>query len=70
MQFRRRMAETGRIAVEARGGPDEEWTEPTAAALGHPSPFTDAWEVGQAVERGAGTARSYRRSSPSRSATS
>jgi len=55
MQFRRRMAETGTIVVEVRSGPDAEWTESTATAPGYPSPFTAAWEAGQAVERGAGT---------------
>ncbi|MEV5429497.1 fumarylacetoacetate hydrolase family protein [Streptomyces sp. NPDC052701] len=53
MQFRRRMTETGRIAVEVRGGPDEEWTESTAAALGYVSPFTEAWEAKQAAGHGA-----------------
>ncbi|MFF3485537.1 fumarylacetoacetate hydrolase family protein [Streptomyces sp. NPDC002701] len=53
MEFRRRMADTGSIVVEARGGPDQEWTESAATTLGYSSPFTDAWEAGQAAERGA-----------------
>lgn len=54
MQFRRRMAKTGDIVTEVRSGPDEEWKESTTTALGYASPFTNAWEVRQAADRGAG----------------
>lgn len=51
MQFRRRLAETGEIVVETRGGPDEEWRKSTSSGPGQVSRSAEAQETEQAAKR-------------------
>ncbi|MFI2380226.1 fumarylacetoacetate hydrolase family protein [Streptomyces sp. NPDC018964] len=53
MEFRRRMIGTDTLVTEVRSGPDAEWSAATGPVAGYPSPFTESWEVRQAVGHGA-----------------